>query len=66
MFFRAVEAAHKLKGGAGALSATRLHGLCEKAQGMGAATPEARSIILDDIQDSYMRVVEALDRVFGT
>ena len=56
------EAAHKLKGGAALLKAQTLTGLCEKAQGMAAASRQEREDILAQIRNSYAVVKDLLEK----
>ncbi len=48
-----VEAAHKLKGGAGMVRAKTLYALCEKAQGMKVADADERTALLQEIRVAY-------------
>lgn len=47
------EAAHKLKGGAAVLGATRLAGLCDTAQNLHTASTEERHAVLEEITVTY-------------
>lgn len=47
------EAAHKLKGGAGMVKATRLRDLCEEAQAMTDAQSQQRTAKLAEIRSAY-------------
>ena len=56
-----VEAAHKLKGGAGMVGAQALHKVCEDAQNMNEASAEEREAVLQELLGSYANVEKFLE-----
>ena len=59
-----VNAAHKLKGGAGMLKAEKLKLLCEQAQEMDPASTAERTEIFNLIQEAYKKVKDNLRKKF--
>lgn len=57
------EAAHMLKGGAGAVGANQLASLCAAAQKQFIATKEDRRALLEDIKKEYQTVKEYLKKI---
>lgn len=55
-----IEAAHKIKGGAGMIGATSLQNLCGIAQDMGYPSEKEKLIIMDKIMKEYENVKKYL------